>query len=88
MCPLCGSGYFNTVSLLTVTPWVRQCKGHWTQGGGYTGCDYTWTSDRDHLHGLENNQEPQVWLDPLDPSLWRVEADEDLPEEFDLGGEG
>jgi hypothetical protein len=86
VCPLCGSCYFNTISRYDASPLVRRCKGDWTQGGGYTGCDYVWTSDRDRLHGLENLQEPQTWLDPLDPSLWRVEDEE--PPEFDLGGEG
>lgn len=59
-CPKCGSSYFKTVSELTIKPWVRRCRGNWTgHGKNYSGCDYTWTSDRDAYHGLENHEDLQ-----------------------------
>jgi len=57
-CPVCGSQFFTTINMST-EPWTRQCRGRWMRGGGYSGCSYTWTSDRDARHGLQNFRELQ-----------------------------
>ncbi len=58
-CPKCGSSYFRTISGLSGGISTRQCKGNAVGGGGYAGCDYTWTSNHDNAHGLWNRETPQ-----------------------------
>ena len=58
-CPKCGSQYFTTISPADASPCKRQCKGKWLFGKNYAGCSYTWTSDYDNRHGLDNIRDPQ-----------------------------